>query len=87
MGDDVTQEQAFAHANDVLKNGVGGHIHNSGDIIHIPGAGEKSTLKTSRPLWVSKARQCWVLQWLLVRIAPRLPQSKQLHVHCWKVST
>ncbi|HSQ73415.1 MAG TPA: cell division protein FtsZ, partial [Rubrivivax sp.] len=24
MGDDVTQEQAFAHANDVLKNAVGG---------------------------------------------------------------
>ena len=23
MGDDVTQEQAFAHANDVLKNAVG----------------------------------------------------------------
>ena len=36
-GDDVTQEQAFAHANDVLKNAVGGHVHNSGDIIHIPG--------------------------------------------------
>ena len=33
MGDDVTQEQAFAHANDVLKNAVGG-ISN---IIHIPG--------------------------------------------------
>ena len=30
MGDDVTQEQAFAHSNDVLKNAVG-------DIIHIPG--------------------------------------------------
>ena len=26
MGDDVTQEQAFAHANDVLKNAVGGDI-------------------------------------------------------------
>jgi cell division protein FtsZ len=24
MGDDVSQEQAFAHANDVLKNAVGG---------------------------------------------------------------
>ena len=33
MGDDVTQEQAFAHANDVLKNAVGG----ISDIIHIPG--------------------------------------------------
>ena len=32
MGDDVTQEQAFAHANDVLKNAVGG----ISDIIHIP---------------------------------------------------
>ena len=31
MGDDVTQEQAFAHANDVLKNAVGG----TSDIIHI----------------------------------------------------
>jgi cell division protein FtsZ len=30
---DVTQEQAFAHANDVLKNAVGG----ISDIIHIPG--------------------------------------------------
>ena len=45
MGDDVTQEQAFAHANDVLKNAVGG----ISDIIHIPGAGQKSTSKTSRP--------------------------------------
>ena len=36
MGDGVTQEQAFAHANDVLKNAVGGDIHNSGDIIPIP---------------------------------------------------
>jgi len=33
MGDDVTQEQAFAHANDVLKNAVGG----ISDTIHIPG--------------------------------------------------
>jgi len=33
MGDDVTQEQAFVHANDVLKNAVGG----ISDIIHIPG--------------------------------------------------
>jgi cell division protein FtsZ len=33
MGDDVTQEQAFAQANDVLKNAVGG----ISDIIHIPG--------------------------------------------------
>jgi hypothetical protein len=32
MGDDVTQEQAFAHANDVLKNAVGG----ISEIIHIP---------------------------------------------------
>ncbi len=30
MGDNVTQEQAFAHANDVLKNVVGG----ISDIIH-----------------------------------------------------
>jgi len=33
IGDDVTQEQAFAHVNDVLKNAVGG----ISDIIHIPG--------------------------------------------------
>ena len=39
MGDDVTQEQAFAHANDVLKSAVGGISGISGisDIIHIPG--------------------------------------------------
>jgi len=37
MGDDVTQEQAFAHANDVLKNAVGGVLGKSSDIIHIPG--------------------------------------------------
>ena len=42
LGDDVTQDQAFAHANDVLKNAVGG-ISN---IIHIPGAGQKSTSRT-----------------------------------------
>ena len=42
MGDDVTQDQAFAHANDVLKNAVGG----ISDIIHIPGAGRKSTSRT-----------------------------------------
>ncbi|MFN5048917.1 cell division protein FtsZ [Roseateles sp.] len=33
MGDDVTQDQAFAHANDVLRNAVGG----ISDIIHMPG--------------------------------------------------
>ena len=33
LGDDVTQDQAFAPANDVLKNAVGG----ISDIIHIPG--------------------------------------------------
>ena len=33
LGDDVTQEEAFSHANDVLKNAVGG----ISDIIHIPG--------------------------------------------------
>jgi cell division protein FtsZ len=33
LGDDVTQEEAFAQANDVLKNAVGG----ISDIIHIPG--------------------------------------------------
>ena len=36
MGDDVTQEQAFAHANEVLKSAVGG-ISDISDIIHIPG--------------------------------------------------
>jgi cell division protein FtsZ len=33
LGDDVTQEAAFAYANDVLKNAVGG----ISDIIHMPG--------------------------------------------------
>jgi cell division protein FtsZ len=33
LGDDVTQEQAFGEANDVLKNAVGG----ISDIIHVPG--------------------------------------------------
>ncbi len=33
LGDDITQEEAFKHANDVLKNAVGG----ISDIIHIPG--------------------------------------------------
>ncbi len=33
LGDDVTQEAAFGHANDVLRNAVGG----ISDIIHIPG--------------------------------------------------
>ena len=33
LGEDATQDQAFAHANDVLKNAVGG----ISDIIHIPG--------------------------------------------------
>ena len=33
LGDDVTQEEAFAEANDVLRNAVGG----ISDIIHIPG--------------------------------------------------
>jgi cell division protein FtsZ len=33
LGDDITQEAAFAHANDVLKNAVGG----ISDIIHVPG--------------------------------------------------
>ena len=33
LGDDITQEQAFAHANDVLKNAVGGIA----EIINVPG--------------------------------------------------
>ena len=33
LGDDVTQEEAFGHANDVLRNAVGG----ISDIIHVPG--------------------------------------------------
>ncbi|WP_395141013.1 cell division protein FtsZ [Schlegelella aquatica] len=33
LGDDVTQDQAFAQANDVLRNAVGG----ISDIIHVPG--------------------------------------------------
>ncbi|MCC6250596.1 MAG: cell division protein FtsZ [Rubrivivax sp.] len=33
LGDEVTQDDAFAHANDVLRNAVGG----ISDIIHIPG--------------------------------------------------
>ena len=33
LGDDITQEEAFAEANDVLRNAVGG----ISDIIHIPG--------------------------------------------------
>ncbi len=33
LGDDVTQDEAFAHANDVLKNAVGG----ISDIINVPG--------------------------------------------------
>ncbi len=49
MGDDVTQERAFAHANDMLENAKGGVIENSGGIVHLPGAVEKSTSKSSRP--------------------------------------
>lgn len=41
LGDDVTQDQAFAHAYDVLKNAVG-------DIIHLH-VWTTSTLKMSRP--------------------------------------
>jgi hypothetical protein len=48
MGDDVTQEQAFAPAVDVLKTARGGHIHNCGDIVYIPGAGQKWTSRTRR---------------------------------------
>ncbi|MBV8604077.1 MAG: cell division protein FtsZ [Pelomonas sp.] len=33
LGDDISQDQAFSHANDVLKNAVGG----ISDIIHVPG--------------------------------------------------
>jgi cell division protein FtsZ len=33
LGDDITQDQAFAHANDVLRSAVGG----ISDIIHMPG--------------------------------------------------
>src|SRR5688500_17006300 len=33
LGDDVTQEEAFGHANDVLRNAVGG----ISDVIHLPG--------------------------------------------------
>jgi cell division protein FtsZ len=33
LGDDITQEEAFAHANDVLKNAVGGIA----EIINVPG--------------------------------------------------
>ena len=33
LGDDITQDEAFAHANDVLKNAVGGIA----DIINVPG--------------------------------------------------
>jgi hypothetical protein len=33
LGDDVTQDEAFAHANDVLKNAVGGIA----EIINVPG--------------------------------------------------
>jgi cell division protein FtsZ len=33
LGDDVTQDEAFAHANDVLRNAVGG----ISDVIHVPG--------------------------------------------------
>ena len=33
LGDDITQDQAFGHANDVLRNAVGG----ISDIIHMPG--------------------------------------------------
>ena len=59
MGDDVTQEQAFAHANDVLKNAVGG----ISDIIHIPGLVNVDfeaapTAPTRPPTWLSPAR-CW----------------------------
>ena len=50
LGDDVTQDQAFAHANDLLKNAVGGisGISDISDIIHMHGAGQKSTSMTSR---------------------------------------
>jgi len=33
LGDDVSQDEAFAHANDVLKNAVGGIA----EIINVPG--------------------------------------------------
>jgi cell division protein FtsZ len=42
MGDDVTQEQVLAYANDVLRNAVGG----ISDIVYFPAAGQKTTSKT-----------------------------------------
>ena len=50
MGDAVTQ--AFAHADDVLKNAVGGNPVRLGDIIHIAGAGQQASPSRSRAV-------CW----------------------------
>ncbi len=48
MGDEVTQEQAFAHANDVLKYAVGGHPTTAAKS-STSRAWATSTLKTSNP--------------------------------------
>jgi len=54
LGDEVTQDQAFAHANDVLKNAVGG----SSDIILDSAVDRLKPLATphDRPILYSRPR-------------------------------
>lgn len=51
LGDDISQDEAFAHANDVLKNAVGGIAEIINEYGHVT-----STSKTCAPSWASPAR-------------------------------
>ena len=66
MGDDVTQEQAFAHANDVLKSAVAG----ISDIIHIPGL-INVDFDDVKTVMSGPGRRRWA-RWPSARTVPRL---------------
>jgi cell division protein FtsZ len=82
MGDDVTREQAFAHANDVLKNAVGG----ISDIIHIPGL-VNVDFEDVKTVMSEPGKAMWPRPPPAAPTAPPRPPRRPWPARCWKAST
>jgi cell division protein FtsZ len=82
LGDDVTQDEAFAHANDVLKNAVGGIAEIINEYGHVNVDFEDVRTVMGEP---GKA-----MMGTAVAAAPTArasPPSRPWPARCWKAST
>jgi cell division protein FtsZ len=82
LGDDITQDEAFAHANDVLKNAVGGIA----EIINVPGH-VNVDFEDVRTVMGEPGKAMMGTALAAARTARASPPNRPWPARCWKAST